>query len=91
VPPFCPITPADQHALEHFETAVLEHLFALNAKRAHDEALRGLSTKPAKTPKAKPPAKKTAATKSSRAPRKPPRRPKGDPEGHLSLGSDEET
>ena len=41
VPPFCIATPADQAALDRFETQVIDRLFALNATRSVEERLGG--------------------------------------------------
>jgi hypothetical protein len=52
VPPFCPKTPADQHALEHFQDTIIDHLFVLNAERAEEEKRLG-AAKPATPAKGK--------------------------------------
>ena len=44
VPPYCPRTPAEEQALSAFEDDVIDRLFALNAERAKEEALLGLSS-----------------------------------------------
>lgn len=51
VPPFCPLTPDDQRALEAFQGAVIDRLFVLNAERAAEEKRLGVgkSTKAAKS------------------------------------------
>ncbi|MCL4750476.1 MAG: N-6 DNA methylase [Myxococcales bacterium] len=42
VPPYCPATPAEHKALEHFQNEVIDRLFVLNARRAEDERRLGL-------------------------------------------------
>jgi hypothetical protein len=42
VPPFCPMNAEDEAALKAFEAAVIDRLFALNAKRAKEEEALGL-------------------------------------------------
>lgn len=42
VPPFCLATDADRRAMEVFEAAVIDRLFALNAERAKAERLAGM-------------------------------------------------
>jgi hypothetical protein len=64
VPPFCPITEYDKNKLEKFEHAVIDRLFALNAKRAAEEKRAGLGIAP---PKKKPAAKKPATKQASNA------------------------
>ena len=68
----------DKKKLERFEDAVIDRLFALNAKRAEEEKLLGLGT-------AKP--KKTAAKPKAKAarPEKKPRARKKKSEGQLGL------
>ena len=51
VPPYCPLTHADNRKLEAFENAVIDRLFALNAKRAEDEKLKGLGSRSSKQKK----------------------------------------
>lgn len=63
VPPFCAPEPA---ALEAFENAVIDRLFALNAERAEEERLLGAST--AKGGKKKKAAKKPPKPKPSSQP-----------------------
>jgi hypothetical protein len=41
VPPYCPIGDADKAKLQAFEDAVIDRLFALNARRAEEEAVTG--------------------------------------------------
>ena len=41
VPPYCSVTPADHQTLESFSDEVIDRLFALNAKRAHEESVAG--------------------------------------------------
>lgn len=67
VPPFCPLTPADQKALESFQDQVIDRLFLLNADRAQEEARLGTAKKP--TPKPKP--QKKAQTHPTPRPGKP--------------------
>jgi hypothetical protein len=91
VPPFCPRNDADQKALETFETAVIDRLFALNETRAQDEARKGLGQRPAKKTPApeKPVAKKppSAKTNTNDAPKKPRGRPRKT-EGQLELAAE---
>lgn len=42
VPPYCPATPAEHKALEHFQDEVIDRLFVLNAHRAEDERRLGV-------------------------------------------------
>lgn len=42
VPPYCPATPAEHKALEHFQEEVIDRLFVLNAQRAEEERRLGL-------------------------------------------------
>ena len=42
VPPYCVSGEADKRALEGFESEVIERLFALNAKRAEEERVKGI-------------------------------------------------
>lgn len=42
VPPYCPATPAEHKALEHFQNEVIDRLFVLNAERAEEERRQGL-------------------------------------------------
>jgi hypothetical protein len=61
VPPYCPMNDAEKKQLEAFEDEVIDRLFALNAERAKEEELLGLSTKKGA------PAKKAAETKPAKA------------------------
>ncbi len=45
VPSYCPLTPADQKALESFEEEVIDRLFLLNAQRAEEERALGRQSK----------------------------------------------
>jgi hypothetical protein len=45
VPPFCPLTPDDQTALERFNDDVVDRLFVLNAERAAEEERKGVAGK----------------------------------------------
>jgi hypothetical protein len=47
VPPFCPKTPDEHHALEEFQNIVIDRLFVLNAERATEEKRLG-AVKPTK-------------------------------------------
>lgn len=49
VPPFCPLTAEEQKMLEHFQNAVIDRLFVLNAQRADEEKRLGASAKAAKS------------------------------------------
>ncbi len=51
VPPFCPTNADDKKKLEKFDDAVIDRLFALNAKRAQEEKIRGLDAKGATKPR----------------------------------------
>jgi hypothetical protein len=62
VPPFCPVNEAGQQQLAIFENAVTDRLFALNAKRAEEELLRGIGTN-----KKGASAKESSATGSTKA------------------------
>ena len=42
VPPFCIATDADKRALDAFENEAIDRLFALNAKRAEEERVKGV-------------------------------------------------
>jgi hypothetical protein len=71
VPPYCPTTEAEQKQLAAFEDEVIDRLFALNAERAKEEALLGLSTKKGAAPEGGPdggaPATKKARGKKQKA------------------------
>lgn len=83
VPPFCPLTEADETKLAAFEDVVIDRLFALNAKRASEDRLKGVGTaaskRKAKAPKA---ASATPTTEAGSADKKkrPPRANKPAPE-----------
>ncbi len=64
VPPFCIANDADKEALETFERAVIDRLFALNAARAEEERIKGLGA---------PTKGKPAATKALASEKKPAR------------------
>jgi hypothetical protein len=66
VPPYCPLTDADKEKLEVFEDAVIDRLFALNAKRAEEEKLRGLSGRSAKQKRPRAAASAVPAKKQSK-------------------------
>lgn len=53
VPPFCPLTPEDQRALEQFQDTIIDRLFVLNAERAAEEKRLGIGNdrKPSAKPK----------------------------------------
>jgi hypothetical protein len=88
VPPFCPITDADKAQLTRFEDAVIDRSFALNAKRAHEEKLKGFSPSAGKAGVKKAgAAKKAASVAEPSAPKaKKPRGRKKKVEGQLELG-----
>lgn len=44
VPPFCPLTPADQKSLETFQDQLIDRLFVLNAERASAEQPTGAAS-----------------------------------------------
>ncbi len=65
VPPYCPITDDDKAKLAAFEDAVIDRLFALNAKRAEEEKRLGLGAPASKQKKARAKAADTEATGTS--------------------------
>ncbi|MEI8257327.1 MAG: hypothetical protein WCJ30_16760, partial [Deltaproteobacteria bacterium] len=78
VPPFCIATEADKKALEAFENEVIDRLFALNAKRAEEEKLRGLGGPAGKGSKRHSTAAAQAIEPAATSTTKPkPRKPKG--------------
>jgi hypothetical protein len=62
----------DKTKLEAFEDAVIDRLFAFNAKRAHDETVEGLGAGSANktAPAKRGPAKKFASAEGARKPRR---------------------
>lgn len=78
VPPFCPKSEAETQALRTFESAIVDRLFALNARRAEEEKLAGLGKGPGK--------KKPAAAKPAE---KKPRAKKKEQLGLGGLGGEE--
>lgn len=62
VPPFCPATDDDKQKLAAFEDAVIDRLFALNARRAAEEKRLGLGD----APKKKASSKKVSARSSAK-------------------------
>jgi hypothetical protein len=62
-PPYTdPVTPADHRAKEAFEDEVIDRLFALNAERAAEERIRGLTSKHSKRMKPSKPRKSEVST-----------------------------
>lgn len=59
VPPYCPLTPAEQKAGEAFSDEIIDRLFVLNAQRADEERAKGLGRAKSRQGKAKPRAKRT--------------------------------
>lgn len=87
VPPFCPMNDGDKKKLEKFEDAVIDRLFALNAKRAEEEKVKGLGPSAGK----KGAAKKSAGTPGGSSPTRKPRAKKKKVEEQLELVADEES
>ena len=87
VPPFCPLTDSEKKSLTVFEGAVIDRLFALNAKRAEEERRAGLNAKGASAANtaAKGGSAAKAAAKSNSAPAK--KRAKGPDAEQLALGN----
>lgn len=81
VPPFCPLTDGDKQKLSAFEDAVIDRLFALNARRAAEEKRLGIGDAPKKKTSAK---KASAATKSDGSPPKA-KRKKSAPDAQLAM------
>jgi hypothetical protein len=71
VPPFCPMNEAENKQLEKFENEVIDRLFALNAKRAEEEQLRGLGAAGKKAAK-KPTATSAKEEEKEKAPKEAP-------------------
>lgn len=67
VPPFCPKTPGELSAVEEFQDAVVDRLFALNAERASEEKRLGVG-KPQKGRKPGPAKARKGADASAKAP-----------------------
>ncbi len=89
VPPICPMNDDDRNKLEKFEDAVIDCLFALNAKRAEDEKIKGLGADGGKKKGA---AKKAMPeTASATDGEKRPRGRTKKAEGQLELAGKEET
>jgi hypothetical protein len=86
VPLFCPVNNDDTKKLEKFEDAIIDRLFALNAKRAEEEKLKGLGRASAKKGAAK---KSGSAPAAAGATRKP--RAKKKVEEQLELVGEEDT
>jgi hypothetical protein len=65
VPPYCPQTDADHKAIESFEDEVIDRLFVLNAQRAEEERLKGLTAKGSKKGPGKSKKRATPSTQPS--------------------------
>lgn len=81
VPSFCPLTDDDKQSLSAFEDAVIDRLFALNARRAAQEKRLCVGDAPKKKTSAK---KASAATKSDGSPPKA-KRKKSAPDAQLAM------
>lgn len=68
VPPYCVATEGERRAVERFEAAVIDRLFALNASRAEEEKIKGRGPPPA-LPRTPPPRSAGAAAEQCKGDR----------------------
>ena len=66
VPAYCPVGDEGKRAVDRFEAEGIDRLFALNARRAEEERLRGLAADEKTRPKAEPDGGVGSAKKKTR-------------------------